>query len=175
MSPYLIPILRRLLLLLIVSLRVVWLFSEGAYWLTRGDTARAPETIELTIPAGTAKLIASGKSNPYIPQEMIFVVGDLLLVKNEDTVDHQLGPVWIPAGKSASLPLSQANNFTYSCSFQASNYLGLTVRPAVTWVSRLGALWYGTPPTLMFLLVYSFVLKPLNPAVKNNVIVKGSE
>ena len=37
---------------------------------------------------------------------MSFVVGDTLVVKNEDSVEHQLGPLWIPAGSSASMPLN---------------------------------------------------------------------
>ncbi len=175
MSPYLLPFLRRFIILLVFSLAVVWAFSEIAYRLTRPDTSRSPQIIELIIPAGTAELVKNGKASPTIPREMIFVLGDTLLVKNQDSVSHQLGPLWIPAGKSASLPLSQANDYAYSCSFQPSKILDITVRPAVTWVSRLGALWYGTPPTLMILLVYSFVLAPLRPTVSQAAAKKVSE
>jgi hypothetical protein len=163
-QPYLVPFIKRFLLILVISTLVMLGISELGYRLLRDDTSRDPETIELIIPEGTADLIARGEPNPTIPEEMIFVVGDILVVKNEDLVDHELGPLWIPAGKSASLKLDQANDYAYSCSFQPSYYFDLTVRAATTWRERLGALWYGVPPTVMFLLVYSFIIRPLHPA-----------
>jgi hypothetical protein len=162
-NSYLMPITRRIIVLLIISIALVLGFSELSYQIFREDLSRAPTTIELIIPEGTAQRIVMGEYISDIPDEMIFVVGDTLLVKNSDVVDHQLGPLWIPSGSSASLKMEQQNNFAYSCSFQSSQYLGLTVKEAITWKSRLGALGYAAPPTLMFLLVYSLVLFPLKP------------
>ncbi len=161
--PYLVPFFKRLGFLTLAAAGVVLVFSEIGFRLMRDDVSRDPTTIELVVPKGTADQISRGESNPAIPDEMIFVVGDVLVVRNEDVVDHEFGPLWIPAGKSASLPLTQANDYTYSCTFKPSNYLNLTVRSAITWRDRLGALWYGVPPTVMFLMVYSFVVKPLKP------------
>jgi len=152
--------LRRFFVLLLVSMVAVLFFSEGFYRLIRTDSERAPQTFEITIPLGTAENIAAGESGPEIPN-MVFVVGDTLLVHNQDRVSHELGPIWLPPGTSGSLALGEANDFIYNCSFQSTQYLGLTVRQATTWTARLSALWYGTPPILMFLLVYSFVLFPL--------------
>lgn len=160
MNPYVIPFLRRFLFLLAISAALILLISEVSYRLQREDISRDPTTIELVIPAGTAAKIAKGESPASIPEEMIFVVGDVLLVKNEDDQDHELGPLWIPAGKSASMVLEQESDFSYSCSFQPSRYFNLTVKSAITWSDRLAALWYGVPPTVMFLMVYSFVVKP---------------
>jgi hypothetical protein len=160
-NPYLIPFLKRFLILFVVAVSVMLLISEVSYLLQRDDISRDPMTVELVIPFGTAEKIAAGESSSTIPEEMIFVVGDILLVRNEDLEDHELGPLWIPAGKSASMVLDQENNFTYSCSFQSSRYFDLTVKSAITWKDRLQALWYGVPSTLMFLLVYSFVVKPI--------------
>lgn len=166
--PLVVPFLRRLLFLAVISSVVVLLISEIAFRLMREDTARAPETIELVIPVGTGERIAAGEDAPGIPDTMIFVVGDVLMVRNEDSMDHELGPLWIPAGKSASMSLDEKNDFAYSCSFKPTKYLGLTVKDAVTWKNRLGALWYGTPATTMLLLVYSLVIKPLKPLSQAN-------
>ncbi len=57
------------------------------------ETARPPQEIVLTIPSGTADQVARGEQPPSIPENMVFVVGDTLVVKNDDTVDHKLGPV----------------------------------------------------------------------------------
>ncbi|MBN1665554.1 MAG: hypothetical protein JW862_00635 [Anaerolineales bacterium] len=150
----------RFFVLLVAALVLTLGISELFYALQRTDTERSAEVIEITIPAGTAQQIADGGPGPELPA-MIFVVGDTLMVHNQDEVAHQLGPVWVPAGASGSLTLDSANNFSYSCSFQSSRYLGLTVRQATDWSSRLAALWYGAPPLFMFLLVYSFVLVPV--------------
>lgn len=166
-KPYIGPFFKRFFILLFAAAGFMLLVSEIGYRLLREDTSRPPQTIELLIPEGTAEKIARGEANPAIPEEMVFVVGDTLFVKNLDSVDHELGPLWIPSGNSASLSLDQANDYTYSCSFQTSRYFDLTVRSAVTWRDRLGALWYGVPPTVMFLLVYSFIIKPIKPAKQN--------
>ena len=152
--------LHRFLGLLIVALGVVFLISEGFYFLTRDDTERAPQTFEITIPAGTAQRIEAGGKGPEI-SNTVFVIGDTLLVHNLDNVSHELGPVWLPPGTSGSMALGEANDYIFNCSFQSTKFLGLTVREATTWTSRLSALWYGTPPIWMFLLVYSFVIFPL--------------
>ena len=157
--------LRRLFGLLLVSILIVLLISEGFYLLTRNDTERAPEAIEITIPAGTADRIAAGGSGPELPN-MVFVVGDTLIVHNLDSTSHELGPIWVPPGTSGTLALGEANDFIFNCSFQNTKFLGLTVREATNWTSRLSALWYGTPPIWMFLLVYSFVLFPLKTQEK---------
>ena len=152
--------LRRFFGLLMISLLIVLALSEGFYFLTRSDSEREPETFEVTIPAGTAERIAAGESGPEIPNT-VFVVGDTLTVHNLDSTSHELGPIWLPPGTSGSLTLGEANDFIFNCSFQSTQFLGLTVREATTLTSRLSALWYGTPPVWMFLLVYSFVLFPL--------------
>ena len=48
------------------------------------ETARPPQEIVLTIPAGTAEQVSRGEQPPSIPENMVFVVGDTLVVENED-------------------------------------------------------------------------------------------
>lgn len=163
MSSVLFSVIRRLLILLAISVVAVFLVSELSYRLLREENSRAPGIIQLLIPNGTAQMVADGYREPSIPEDMVFVVGDTLVVENQDSVDHQLGPLWIPAGKSASLPMGEAMNFSYSCSFQLSQYLGVIVREPVTWSSRLGAIALAAPPTMIFLFVYSLVVRPLKP------------
>jgi hypothetical protein len=154
---------RRFLLLLVVSTALVLLISEVAYRLTKDPTSRPPGSVELVIPYGTAGKVAAGEAEPSIPADMIFVAGDTLVVKNEDAVAHQLDVLYIPPDSSASMSLGQANEFAFSCSFQPSRYFNITVRQATTWTTRLAALWYGVPVTVMFLLTYSFIFFPLKP------------
>jgi hypothetical protein len=156
-------LLRRALILLVVSAGIVLVVSEAAFLLMRDKTSRPAQTVELVIPAGAAERVAAGEAPPTIPSGMIFVVGDTLLVENADQVDHTLGPLFIPTGSSASLVLTEANDYAYACSFRPSRYFDLTVRQTTSWVNRLQAVLYAAPPTMMFLLVYSFIFYPLKP------------
>lgn len=159
-------ILRRLLLLFLISTAAVGIISEGVYLLQKDPTDRPPKTIELVIPVGTSSRVAAGEAISSLPEKMSFVVGDVLVVKNEDSVSHQLGPMWLPAGASGSLTLGEANKFSYECSFQPTKFLGLDVRKSTTWVTRLTALSVAVPATVAILFVYSILVWPLEPKSK---------
>jgi len=153
--------LKRLLITLILAALFVGGINEGAHLLFKEDTDRAPKTITIEVPAGTAERVEAGQEVPSIPNEMVFVVGDTLKVVNHDSVDHELGPLYIPAGKSASLLMENANKYVLGCSFQPSQYLGFDVRDRTTANSRLEAFMLAAPPTTMFFFVYSLLLFPL--------------
>lgn len=122
------------------------------------ETARAPKEITLVIPMGTADQVARGEQPPSIPENMIFVVGDTLIVKNEDGADHKLGPLFIPANSSARLPLNTEENFAFECSFQSSKYFGIDVHEALTAGTRVfGILEVGLPLGILFAL-YSVIM-----------------
>ena len=89
---------------------------------------------------------------------MTFVVGDTLLVKNDDAVDHQLGPLWIPAGSSASLALDAVQSYAYACSFQPAKVFGLDVREALTLGTRINGILYSGLPLGGLMALYSLIL-----------------
>jgi hypothetical protein len=157
---------RRIFILFLISLGMVWVGSELAYKMIKDPSDRAPEVIELTIPDGTASRVEAGEPVPAIPEEMVFVVGDTLLIRNQDRIDHQLGPLWVPAGSNASLVMEEPERLAYSCSFQTSKYLDLDVKAATTLETRVAALALAVPPTTMFLFVYSLIIWPLTTRKK---------
>jgi hypothetical protein len=159
----------RLVITLFVSLVLVWVGSEVAFYFLKENTDRVPEQIELLIPVGTADKVAAGEPVPSIPEEMTFVLGDTLIVNNEDSVDHQLGPLWIPPRSKASLVLDAAERYAYSCSFQTSRYLGLNVKQATTWQTRLVALGFSVPATTAFLFIYSLAIWPITSKPEKKV------
>lgn len=151
-------ITKRIIFSLLIGLLIGVALNEITFLFLR-QTARAPQEIELVIPPGTAERVARGEKPPAIPENMTFVVGDTLIVRNQDSADHQLGPLWIPAGTSASLALDSAQSYAYSCSFQPGNYFGLDVYEAVTPGTRLyGALYAGLPLGVLIAL-YSIVFQ----------------
>jgi len=150
-------ILKRVLISLLIGLVVGAAISEITFIFLR-ESARPPETIVLTIPAGTAETVARGEQPPSLPDQMTFVVGDSLVVRNQDTVDHQLGPLWIPSGTEASLQLGNVESLAFECSFQASNYMGIDVREPVTIGTRLYGIIYAGLPLGVLIALYSLVM-----------------
>lgn len=157
------PYLRRLLIILLISTVSVWLVSEIGIRLQRESAARAPQTVELVIPAGTAARVEAGEEAPGIPDEVAFVLGDELLVRNQDSVTHTLGPLLVPAGASARLTLNEPENFALTCSFKPTKYLGLNVSLPTTLSTRLLGIAFAVPPTAALLFVYSLLVYPVHP------------
>ncbi|MCL4258383.1 MAG: hypothetical protein KJZ53_07640 [Anaerolineales bacterium] len=156
--------MNRFIVVAAVSILAAWLICEDGLFLQKvSNTARPPQQIELIIPAGTAAKVAAGEQAPGIPDEMTFVLGDVLVVRNEDSETHTLGPLLVPAGASASLPLNEEDNYSMTCSFNASSYMGLTVRPPTTLRTRLVGIAFAAIPTAAMLFVYSLAVFPVQP------------
>ena len=149
--------IKRILVSIGLGLLIGVLVSEVPFLFLR-DRARMPHEIVLTIPAGTAEQVARGEQPPSIPQNMTFVVGDKLIVKNEDAVDHKLGPLWIPANSSAQLSLDQEESLAYECTFQPGNYFGLDVHEPLTTGTRIYGIAYVAFPMAILIALYSFVM-----------------
>lgn len=160
MMTYLNRILLRVLLCLVLGLVIGFTISEVSFILLREDS-RAPAVVDLVIPKGTSEQVENGLVPPSIPEDMKFVVGDTLVVHNNDVVDHQLGPLWIPSGATASMDLDRKQNFIFACSFQPSNYLGLDVREPVTIWTRVGGVVFSGIPLGAILALYSFIAWPI--------------
>jgi hypothetical protein len=153
---------KRLLISLVLGLAIGALISEVPYIFLR-ETARPPREVVLTIPSGTAEQVARGEQPPSIPKDMIFVVGDTLTVKNDDSVDHKLGPLWIPANSSAQMHLGEVENLAFECTFQPGKYFGLDVHDPLTLSTRLFGVVYTGLPMAILIALYSFAM----PAKKN--------
>ncbi len=165
------PYLNRFLLVFAVSVVFTAGFNEVTYLLQKDQNDRAPKTIQLVIPAGTAKKVQAGEPVPSIPAEMVFVLGDVLEVKNEDNVSHQLGPIWVPPGSTGSLKMELASNLAYHCSFSISRYLNLDVRLPTTAGDRLVAVAIAAPTLSVLLFVYGILVYPIRS--KTEVVVES--
>ena len=156
------------MIILLACILVVWSGSEIAFRVMEHNIDRAPQVIELTIPPGTAEKVARGESVPTIPEEMVFVLGDVLVVHNEDSVSHELGPVLVPPGTSGSLPMDEADKYSVHCSFQPTEYLGLEVKEPTTWLTRLIAIAFAAPATAVLVFLYSIAIKPVTPPTEGS-------
>ena len=150
-------ILKRVIFSLLLGLVLGVAITEIPFLYLR-ETARAPKEITLVIPNGTAEQVARGEQPPSIPENMLFVVGDTLIVKNEDSVDHKLGPLWIPANTSAELPLATEDSFAFECSFQPGKYLGIDVHEPLTLGTRIYGIIYAGLPLGILIALYAVVM-----------------
>ena len=150
-------LIRRLAASLALGLVIGVLVGEIPFLFMR-ETARPPQTIEITIPPGTAERVAQGEQPPTIPENMTFVIGDVLVINNQDVVDHKLGALWIPPNTSAQLELSVKENLAYECSFQPGRYFGLDVREPLTVSTRLYCILYAGVPMGILIALYSLAL-----------------
>jgi hypothetical protein len=164
--PLLRPYLIRLGIVSLISLVFAVIFNEATYMLQKEPSDRAPTTIQLVIPAGTAERVGAGQPVPSIPEEMIFVIGDVLEVVNQDSISHQLGPIWVPAGATGSLVMDKVDRVSYSCSFKTQKYLGLEVRPPTTISTRIAALGLTVPTLAALLFLYSLAAYPMDRKAK---------
>lgn len=157
----------RILLALVLGFVLAAAMTEVGYALNKREN-RPPKVIELRIPAGTAESIRKGNGGELgIPKDMTFVVGDTLKVINEDTENHVLGPLWIPAGSSASMQLGTEEHMSFECSFQPTNYFGVTVQESVTWGTRLWGIFVtGLPMGIVFAVYSGLVWKKKNPGIE---------
>lgn len=146
---------RKILVSMLIGLLIGVAVGEIPFIFQR-ETARQPKTVTITIPLGTAERVALGEQPPTIPENMVFVVGDVLVVENNDSADHKLGPLWIPAHTSAQLALSQKENLAYECSFQPGKYFGLDVREPLTMSTRIYGILYAGIPLGILIVLYSF-------------------
>jgi hypothetical protein len=158
------PYLIRLAIVLAISLVFALIFNEVTYLISKDPADRAPKTISLVIPAGTAARIESGDELRIFPDEITFVVGDILEVVNEDSQPHQMGPVFVPPGATGSMVLDHAKKYSVSCTFQSSRYLGLDIRPATTIGTRIAGLLVTAPTLAALLFLYSLAAYPIKPA-----------
>jgi hypothetical protein len=152
-------IVKKILLSVGLGLLIGVLVSEVPFLFLQ-ETARPPQDVILTIPVGTAEQVARGEQQLSIPENMTFVVGDQLIVRNEDSVDHKLGPLWIPANSTAQLSLDQEANLAYECTFQPGKYFGLDVRQPLTTRTRIYGIMYVALPMAILIALYSFVVSP---------------
>ncbi len=133
--------------------------NEFAFFAQGKTTSRPSKKIYLTIPPGTAAEVAQGVS--VLPQNMVIVLGDTLVVQNQDSVAHTLGPLFIPPGSFASLKMKYVGTVSYVCSFQPTKYQGLEVQDALTMTTRVEGVFIAGIPLGILLALYSLILRPL--------------
>jgi hypothetical protein len=148
----------RVIIPILLGFAVGFVMSEGPAVWVNDATSRPAQVVELVIPAGTAERVAAGEAAPSIPDSLKLATGDTLLVRNQDTVSHQLGPMWIPAGSTGRLVFPRTVTGRYSCSFTPVRSFGIQVEQRLTLFERFVFLLVaGLPFAALFAFVSVFL------------------
>ena len=115
---------RRPVRIMVLSMAAMWAVSALAMvFYTRN--ARDPVTHELVIVDGSNELIAAGENPLEIPSTWGFYADDVLVLRNEDGVDHWLGEYFVPANDIRSYELEPTVAGFAFCSLHPSG--GITI------------------------------------------------
>jgi hypothetical protein len=83
------------------------------------------------IPKGTWARRMAGNKVEILPERIDLTLGlnDILLLRNDDEVPQQFGPVVIMPGQSFRLPFEVASTYSFACSAHASGQMSVVVAP----------------------------------------------
>lgn len=83
------------------------------------------------IPKGTWARRMAGNRVEILPDRIDLTLGldDTLLLRNDDEVPQQFGPVVIMPGQSFRLPFEVASTYSFACSAHASGQMSVVVAP----------------------------------------------
>lgn len=79
------------------------------------EEKRTPETHEFVVPRGTSARLAVGQEVVVLPSKLEFRVGDKIVIRNEDHVDHPVGPYFVRAGEEFSITFGAPGKFEGYC------------------------------------------------------------
>jgi hypothetical protein len=86
-----------------------------------------PDEKTVIIPAGTAERIASGEDVDIIPADLEFRLRDRLVVVNNDSASHQIGPFVVPPSDRLETVFSEAATVDGYCSLHSSGRITIHI------------------------------------------------
>ncbi len=106
----------------------IWAITALALILL-GRAAPPPREVEVRIPRGTAGEIAAGLDPGVVSPTLSLMAGDALVIENEDTVAHRVGPYLAPPGRTTRVVVEASAAGPFLCTVHPSGQLTLEVAP----------------------------------------------
>ncbi len=91
------------------------------------DAAIVDATYEYTIPLGAGAALDAGKPLEILPGTLDATVGESIVIVNEDTRGHNVGPWFVGAGETLRQTFSSPGSFEGVCTVHPSGQLVLNV------------------------------------------------
>lgn len=87
--------------------------------------------LTFVIPPGTAARLKAGEAFNVLPTPVHLTVGvrDVLVITNDDSVIHQVGPIILGSRQTYRIPFRNPGRFQYACSLHATGTLTLIIAP----------------------------------------------
>ncbi len=93
-----------------------------------GGGDREPVTYRYVIPAGTGDRIAAGEQVEIVPARLVVHVGDRLLLRNRDDVQHHMGPLVVDPNGLLSMSFSDEGTLEGVCTLNEAGEAKIVVR-----------------------------------------------
>ena len=87
-------------------------------------------TVTYVIPRGSSERLAAGQEVVQFPDELVFTVGDTLIIENQDDEVHAFGPFIILPQTTLTKRFTTARVYRNACTFHQDRQMTLTVNPA---------------------------------------------
>jgi plastocyanin len=88
-----------------------------------------PASFGVVIPKGLGKRIASGYHYFLIPEDLQLHVGDSLVVVNDDTQVHEVGPFFVRPGETLTHTFTEPGTFIGACTFHPVGQVKIEIFP----------------------------------------------
>lgn len=100
----------------------------GGFWFWQGQR-ETNRQIAFVVPVGTNDRIAAGETVNVLPSTITMTLGvhDVLVIRNEDRQDVQIGPYKIAPGQQFRQQFFNAGTFDLVCSIHAGEKLRVLV------------------------------------------------
>ena len=113
---------------LVAGVAVLVAASVLAVVVFAGDR-REPVTYRYVIPAGTGDRIAAGEQVEIVPARLVVHVGDRLLLRNKDDIQHHMGPLFVDANGLLSLNFSDPGTIQGVCTLNVAGQAEIVIEP----------------------------------------------
>ena len=100
-------------------------------WATFAPLTAQSRALTFVIPAGTAARLKANEPLQVVPSPIHLTLGirDILVLTNDDTAIHQLGPIILGSRQTYRIPFRKPGRFQYACSLHATGTLTLVIEP----------------------------------------------
>ena len=120
--------------LVVVALGALAVLGAGALTLVITRDSPLPPGVDhaFVVPEGTATTLDAGGSVNILPRDLEVRVGDRIVVANEDTRNHAVGPWTVPAGDTFTFRFKAVGRYDSHCSLhQGGGRFFIDVLPAL--------------------------------------------
>lgn len=113
----------------IVIVAALALVAGAAIWVAASGGGRDAETIAIVVPPGTADRLAAGEKVEIMPTRLEFRVGDMIRIRNDDDVEHSVGPYQVKAGQEMVLRYGAVGVYEGYCPLSEGERYEIVVKP----------------------------------------------